>query len=155
MKRYRISLIIITIALVFQTGTFPAKPKPIPNEDQLVSVLANALSPYRQWQIQGEKPATVYVPQHSNLVIGTINGRLSYNEQEKILTDIFQTLAVSDPWQMRDGNLVTWGGYSPQLAGFLRDAQGETINIQGALRYHQVENRTYLHLGSPLIYAEY
>lgn len=89
------------------------------------------------------------------LVTGTFSGLLSYDEAEGILTKIFTDLDVEKIQKMQDGNLISWGGYSPKITQFLRDLTGEPINIQCALRYNSIEDHTYLHLGSPIIYAEY
>lgn len=93
--------------------------------------------------------------EYSSLLIGTFDGELSYNEQESILQDVFATLKARGKGKIRDGHLISWDGYSPQLAGSIQDVQGRSINIQGALRYRSQENRTYLHLGTPLIYGDY
>lgn len=96
-----------------------------------------------------------YQPRYSTLLIGTLNGLPTYNEQEMIMAELFQALEVPEPWQVRDGGWVSWGGYSPRLSSLLQDARGERLNVQAALRYHHLEECTYLYLGSPLIYRDF
>lgn len=96
-----------------------------------------------------------YRPEYATLLTGTLRGIQTYDEGEALMAEIFQSLAVEDPWQVRDDNWVSWGGYSPRLAPSLPDVRGELINVQAALRYHHLEECTYLYLGSPLIYREF
>lgn len=96
-----------------------------------------------------------YRARYSTLLTGTLRGPQTYNEEEALLAAVFQTLAVEKPWQVRDNRWVSGGGYSPLIATPLLDAQGEPVNVQVALRYHHLDECTYLYLGSPLIYREF
>lgn len=93
--------------------------------------------------------------QYAALLAGTLPGRAAYNEIEALLGNIFQSLDVRQTWQTTDGLLVSWAGHSPRIKSFVRDVRGEPVNVQAAARYHPLDNRTHIYLGSPLIYRDY
>ena len=96
-----------------------------------------------------------YRPRYSTLLTGTLKGLETYNEEEALMAEVFQILAVENPWQVRDSRWISGGGYSPLISNPLLDARGEPVNVQVALRYHPLDECTYLYIGSPLIYREF
>lgn len=96
-----------------------------------------------------------YEAESAALVTGTLPGLRMYNELEMLLAEIFQALAVEKAWQTTDGRFISWAGHSPRIKTFLLDVRGEPVNIQAAARYHTLDGRTHIYLGSPLIYRDF
>lgn len=147
--------------LVDPKGQVELELTPITRYDETSRLVAKAtlkditLLPKLEGHWQQVLSAYGYTADFSALLAGTIDGATTYNELHRLLAHIFQTLAVKQPMTMADGNIISWAGHSPRLGTALSDVRGEPINIQAAIRYHHVEDRTHIYLGSPLIYRDF
>lgn len=55
---------------------------------------------------------------------------------------------------IKDETLVSYSGFTPHFQNSVK-SRGEKINVNIASRYHNVDNRTYLYIGTPLIHGQY
>jgi len=55
---------------------------------------------------------------------------------------------------IRDEALVSYSGYTPHFEDSVV-SRGKAINVNIASRYHNVDNKTYLYMGTPLIHGQY
>ncbi|HHX50592.1 MAG TPA: hypothetical protein GX711_04050 [Clostridia bacterium] len=135
---------------------------PGPGEEEKIYLLAGLTrkEDFSSWQEASSRLEQVFSqeglqPNYSILVVGTLPGIYSYNEQEEVARRIFRILKAVGPIGIKERGLSSFTGYSPLLGGYLRDLARNKINTQVSLRYHPIEDRTYLYLGSPLINGEY
>jgi len=55
---------------------------------------------------------------------------------------------------VKDEALVSYSGYTPHFEDSVV-SRGKAININIASRYHNIDNKTYLYMGTPLIHGQY
>ncbi|MFZ5943913.1 MAG: YwmB family TATA-box binding protein [Bacillota bacterium] len=86
--------------------------------------------------------------------VGTYPGRLN---QDKIYNEMARGFVQVDA-QVIEGMsnelLTSFSGYTAQTPGYI-EVDGNKLNINIALRYHSLDDKTYIHIGAPLIYQEY
>lgn len=92
--------------------------------------------------------------QKSMVIAGRINRRLSPQEKDKFINDMFQKMDVQNMETLKAGELVSVTGYTPSVRNMLTVA-GKSVNINMALRYNTIVNETMVYLGSPVITSEY
>lgn len=86
--------------------------------------------------------------------IGTYPGQLSEDEIYKKIAQGFAAVNARVVEGINTRNLISFSGYTPQCSQYL-EVGGKRININMASRYHFLDNKTYIHVGAPLIYQEY
>ncbi|KXG76268.1 YwmB family TATA-box binding protein [Thermotalea metallivorans] len=90
----------------------------------------------------------------STWISGTYEGKLAKKEGIEIAVNIMAGLNAKEVEGIREENLISITGYSKEISEGLRYG-GNKVNIQIALRYNSHEDRTYLWIGSPLIFTAY
>lgn len=90
----------------------------------------------------------------STWISGTYEGKLAQNERIKLVANIMGELNAKEVEGIREENLISITAYSKEISEWLRYG-GNKVNIQIALRYNSYEDKTYLWIGSPLIFTAY
>lgn len=92
---------------------------------------------------------------HQSMIIsGTINKKLSPREKDIFIKGMLQKIGVQNMETLAVGPLVSVTGYTPSVRNVLTVA-GKSVNINMALRYNTIENKTMVYIGSPVITSEY
>ena len=87
-------------------------------------------------------------------LIGTFKGLLNEEEQQEIINTAFQSINAQLVEGINTESLISYSGYTENCPDYLLVA-GKKINIGIGLRYHILDNKTYLNIGAPLIFQEY
>ncbi|SMB88229.1 TATA-box binding [Desulfonispora thiosulfatigenes DSM 11270] len=85
---------------------------------------------------------------------GTYDGNLESSQSEKRIKEIFTAINAKSQEGINSEGLLSVSGYSEGCPDYL-SVNGKKININIAMRYHSIDNQTYIHVGAPLIYEEY
>lgn len=93
-------------------------------------------------------------PDINQLLIGSINGRLTKNNRNNKLNDIFHGAGGKVHGGVEDAIYSSKTGFIPGLPGYV-EANGKKINLQAAASYNEIDQRTYIYIGSPLVYSDY
>ncbi len=93
-------------------------------------------------------------PQINTCLVGWLDGKLNKNNLEHRLLLAFDSIQaiVQEPVFVDD--FASFTGYTPSLARFLT-VNHNKVNVNMAMRYHPVEEKTYVTVGSPVITREY
>lgn len=92
---------------------------------------------------------------HKSIIIGGIlAGKKSPSQVNDIVARMLMTSHAQNVETMENQGLVSITGYSPDVRQRLTYAQ-KSVNINMAVRNNNVENTTFLYVGSPLITSEY
>ena len=94
------------------------------------------------------------VPQVLTNFIGTIPGKLSTGERDKILTTLFNAADAHAVETVNTGELCSATGFTQEIHSSLEIGRRE-VNLNIALRYHNLDGQTYIYIGSPLLIGEY
>lgn len=86
--------------------------------------------------------------------VGYFSGKLEEKELYQKSALAFSTVNAQVLEGIHTKELLSLTGYSPICKNYL-DVNGKKINLNVALRYHTVDNKTYIHIGAPLIFQEY
>ncbi|NMA01174.1 MAG: hypothetical protein GX923_01245 [Clostridia bacterium] len=87
-------------------------------------------------------------------LIGTFKGLLNEEEKQQIINTAFQSVNALLVEGINTDSLISYSGYTESCPDYLLVA-GKKINIGIGLRYHILDNKTYLNIGAPLIFQEY
>lgn len=93
-------------------------------------------------------------PHLTYTLTGVIPGRLSPAEQQQRAHAVLAALEAQKVEGVAEEQFLSISAYSPRLPRYLEVA-GRRVNTNVALRYHQTDGNTYLHLGFPLLGGEY
>ncbi|MGI6678067.1 MAG: YwmB family TATA-box binding protein [Dehalobacterium sp.] len=102
----------------------------------------------RSFQLFDQKPKI------NQLLISYYPGQLSPQVYHNKINEIFSTLGGSINGEAQEDNYLSKTGYVPNLGESLQVID-QDVNLQVAMFYDEWADRTYLYLGSPLIYADY
>lgn len=119
--------------------------RPWEGEREIHAWLAKMRAAFSPWQIE---------PRLTYTVTGFVLGRLAPAERERRAAQILNALAARKVEGIEDGELLSVSAYTSRLPDFLEVA-GRKVNVNVALRYHDVEGKTYIYLGCPLLGGEY
>lgn len=86
--------------------------------------------------------------------IGSFKGFLTNHECKEIIAFAFNSVGARTVEGISTEDLISFSGHTPRCSRYLT-VDGKRININGAMRYHTLDDRTYLHMGAPLIFQEY
>lgn len=92
--------------------------------------------------------------QKSIILTGFVEGYLSPPQKDTMIQRMVERAKVQKVEKLEDGPLVSVTGYTPNVHSMLTLA-GKSVNINMALRYNSVQNRTMVYVGSPIITSEY
>ncbi|MEN3005697.1 YwmB family TATA-box binding protein [Dehalobacterium formicoaceticum] len=93
-------------------------------------------------------------PKINQLLIGFYGGKLSPKSCQNRINEIFSALDGKIIGEVEEENYLSKTGYVPNFEETLKVDQ-QDLNLQAAMFYDELADRTYLYLGSPLIYADY
>lgn len=92
---------------------------------------------------------------HPSMVIsGYINRNVSPRQRDILIKSVFRTLGVQNMETLAAGPLVSVTGYTPSVRNVLTVSE-KSVNINMALRYSTIDNKTMVYVGSPVITSEY
>ena len=90
----------------------------------------------------------------SSFISGKFNGRLSKNEMETKVKEIFLKNNIKSIDKMSENNMISLCGYMAGINDYIV-VNEKKINVNIALRYSETYSCTYITIGSPIIAVEY
>lgn len=87
-------------------------------------------------------------------IVGKLSGQLKEQECKKQIASAFSSVNAQVQEGIANEGLLSFSAYSPFCKKYL-DVNGKKINLNIALRYHSIDENTYIHIGAPLIFQEY
>jgi hypothetical protein len=90
----------------------------------------------------------------NQMIIGFKSGLLGKEEQNKIMKNIFQAVGADTNQGVNEDNYVSRTGYVPGLGNTVTVGRNK-VNMQAALAGNEIENKTYVYIGSPLVFSDY
>ncbi|AEV67047.1 YwmB family TATA-box binding protein [Acetivibrio clariflavus] len=93
-------------------------------------------------------------PKINTCIIGCFDGKLDYEEMNRISENILKCAKAKKIESLYDNNLISISAYSPCIDNNI-EVKGKRININIALRYNAYEDKTYIWLATPVIAIEY
>jgi len=87
-------------------------------------------------------------------VIGTYPGYLREEERYRTIALGFAAVNAQVVEGVNTEELISFSAYTKNCSQYL-DVDGKKINLNIAVRYHALDNKTYIHIGAPLIFQEY
>lgn len=94
------------------------------------------------------------IPQITTCLVGWLDGKLMKDEQDRRLGDAFDAIEAKTVSSTTTDQYVSSTGMSPLIQQKLQ-VGNDQININMAMRYSPLDNRTYVIIGSPVITLEY
>ncbi|MCL2817604.1 MAG: YwmB family TATA-box binding protein, partial [Clostridiales bacterium] len=88
------------------------------------------------------------------LIVGSFPGRLERGDLEGRISSAFAAAGARFVEQAQGGNYISRTGYVPSSPHHLLSGQ-KKVNLQMAGDYSESEQKTYIYLGSPLIFDDY
>ncbi|MEG0641917.1 MAG: YwmB family TATA-box binding protein [Clostridium sp.] len=89
----------------------------------------------------------------SSHIVSKIDGMLTKNEISSTISFMLKSSRASFHKDYDDSS-VSFSGFSPLLSEII-NVNGENINIQASGKYSNIDNSTYIWVGSPIISTEY
>ncbi|MHB1127138.1 MAG: YwmB family TATA-box binding protein [Bacillota bacterium] len=108
----------------------------------------------RLWNLQSAYKNLAVTPKVTVGLTGTVPGHLTSEAAEKKINQIFGAVAGREKEALREAGLISVSGFSRLIPDSVNTGLTK-INLQAALRYHPVDDRTYIYVGSPLLPGEY
>ena len=93
-------------------------------------------------------------PKVNTCIIGCFDGKLDYEEMNRISKIILNGTKAKDIKGIYDNNLISISAYSPYIDNTI-ELEGKRLNMNIALRYNAYEDKTYIWLATPVITIEY
>lgn len=90
----------------------------------------------------------------STIVSGYFKGRKSPPEVDEIISKMLREAGAETVHTMKNDRLVSVSAFAPNVRDRLT-LGGESVNINMAVRYNSVEDKTMVYVGSPIISSEY
>lgn len=87
-------------------------------------------------------------------IIGFFNKNMKIPQMQKSAIRIISMVRARKVEEMKDNGLISLSAYSPVISDHVQ-VNGKKVNLNIALRYNSLENRTYIWLGTPVITIEY
>jgi len=93
-------------------------------------------------------------PKVNTCIIGCFDGKLDYEEMNRISKSILKDAKAKEIDSISDNNLISISAYSPYIGNDI-EVEGKKMNMNLALRYNAYEDKTYIWLATPVIAIEY
>src|SRR5690606_30708899 len=93
-------------------------------------------------------------PQVAVFLKGTIDKKLEQKEQEQIARQLLQKFGARQVEGISLPEMVSLTGYSPLIKDYLK-AGRQKINLNIATTFDEIQNKTIIRLGTPLLNGEY
>jgi len=90
----------------------------------------------------------------STVASGIIDGQMSPRQVNELIQKMLRKAHAQKVEVLEDERLVSVSAYTPDVRQQLTSG-GKSVNINMALRYNSLENKTHVYVGSPLITSEY
>jgi len=87
-------------------------------------------------------------------IIGGYGGKLDKEQLYGKIATGFSQVGANIVEGIDTQQLISLSAYTPQCKKHLK-VDGKRLNINIAARYHSLGDKTYIHVGSPIIYQEY
>lgn len=87
-------------------------------------------------------------------IVGKFDNYLSPIDRYNTVAKIFNMTNALFVEGINTEQLISYSGYTKNCQDFIK-VNGKKINLNIALRYHELDQKTYIHIGAPLIYQEY
>ncbi|WP_054693598.1 YwmB family TATA-box binding protein [Syntrophomonas palmitatica] len=86
---------------------------------------------------------------------GRLKEKIGTDSYLTVLSAILKKFKASDVKQYSQGQMMVVTAYSPVIGTDALDIGGSKCNLQAAVRTDEIEHKTYIYIGSPLIIADY
>jgi hypothetical protein len=93
-------------------------------------------------------------PRVNSCITGTFDGKLDYKRVDQIGSVVLEAAGAKKIEGIKDENLISVSAYSPVMGDSVMTGS-EKVNLNLAIRYNSLENKTYIWLGTPVIAIEY
>ena len=93
-------------------------------------------------------------PNINKTAVFYMSGFQSVDSQERNIDYLFSKIDGIIIEGIKDETLVSYSGYTPHFQNYVK-SRGKKINVNIASRYHTIDNKTYLYMGTPLIHGQY
>jgi len=93
-------------------------------------------------------------PEINQLLVGHMEGKLVSSQQNGIIEDIFQAAGGKVYGGVVEEYYISKTGFVPNLIDQVQVGT-DRINMQAAMSYNEIDNKTYLYIGSPLVFSDY
>lgn len=93
-------------------------------------------------------------PEINQLIIGFQDGKLTKKTYDDTINSIFSAVGGKISGEVEEENYFSMTGYVPNIKDKLKIGRDD-VNIQVAMAYDELENKTYIYIGSPLVYSDY
>ncbi|MEW6624175.1 MAG: YwmB family TATA-box binding protein [Bacillota bacterium] len=93
-------------------------------------------------------------PAVSETLVSYMPGRLEVHDQELFVNTLFGKINGIIVEGVTDDKFVSYCGYTSAINNSI-EVMGQKINLNIASRYHSIDDRTYVYMGTPLIHCQY
>jgi hypothetical protein len=93
-------------------------------------------------------------PEINQLMIGFRKGRLEKASYQSVINGIFSSVGGKINGEVEEENYFSTTGYISSIHEKLKVGRDD-VNIQVAMSFDELENKTYIYIGSPLVYSDY
>ena len=93
-------------------------------------------------------------PQITTCLEGYLDGKLRKGMTDCCIRDAFDSVGAEENSRMDGEGYISVTGYTPLIANQIM-ANRVPVNMNMAIRYHSIDHRTYITIGSPIILVEY
>ncbi len=94
------------------------------------------------------------VPKTNQLLIGFKEGVLAKGTWDDLIKQIFLSIGGKINGGVEEGNYISKTGYVPNIGERLKVGESQ-VNFQVAISYNELEHKTYIYIGSPLVFSDY
>ncbi len=135
---------------------YPLQPGKSPEVYMIINIDGRTNTVQNDWehkiqQIIANQGAKAHI---STCLIGWLDGKLDDGQMRFRLNRAFSAIHASVHDTVTDFYYISMSGYSPDMAESLI-VNGKEVNVNMAMRYSPMDNRTYCIVGSPVITEEY
>ncbi|MFZ7102099.1 MAG: YwmB family TATA-box binding protein [Peptococcaceae bacterium] len=87
-------------------------------------------------------------------IVGNYPGQVAQGDLYAIIAGVFSEIKARIVEGIHTPDLLSFSAFTPKCPGYIEVAE-KKININIAARYHSLDDKTYIHVGAPLIFQEY
>ncbi|ATW25975.1 YwmB family TATA-box binding protein [Candidatus Formimonas warabiya] len=93
-------------------------------------------------------------PELNQLMVGFKPGKLTKSAYRTLINEIFSSIGGKISGGVEEENYISKTGYVPNIHDKLKVGSND-VNMQVAMSYNELENKTYIYIGSPLVFYDY
>ena len=94
------------------------------------------------------------LPQKGGTLKGHLSGQLSEEQQKQLVSRLFHTWGGTIQSEQTTENYYVAYGYTSGIS-FYKKINGERINLNIAITYHEIADETTIYLGIPLLTTDF